>query len=92
MNSNHDGQGRKIATNLFRLTNFELFAKENKFVMMSGLLIMTGIVGTWGYQYMTTGSIGKKLSDEEFQEWQKQCEQNYVVSAPASAAKFSNWD
>jgi len=41
-------QGVK-ATTLFRTFNFELFVKPNKYVMIPGLIAITGCVAYFGY-------------------------------------------
>ena len=42
-NPGNESEGKLIATRLFRVLNFELFARKNSFVMVAGFAAFVGI-------------------------------------------------
>uniref|UniRef100_T1KXJ4 Small integral membrane protein 8 n=1 Tax=Tetranychus urticae TaxID=32264 RepID=T1KXJ4_TETUR len=61
------GIGQVPTTNLFRITNFELFAKPNKYVMIAGSLAMATSVGYLIYMN-SKGSKTEPQPEEIIQE------------------------
>jgi len=73
-----DGIRTSPATAFFRITNFELYAKPNKFVMTFGLASLSVALGLIGYMYFEKyqveaefGPVYKTITEEGGTEYRR---------------------
>ncbi|XP_071793217.1 small integral membrane protein 8-like [Asterias amurensis] len=66
------GLGTVRTTSLFRAVNFELFARQNKYVMGFGLVALTGCVAYIAYLNATTENKRDKMYEEHHSDGTKE--------------------